>query len=204
MPCAKRLKISGVRSDLLAKNNAHRELYVTKGANPAKINCISEEKIMTDERKIEQAKLTYNTLCNMLDGIGWSYEKDEEKLLIRSGVKSEDLPIKFTIRVRPGNQIVSFSSWMPYEVPENKRVDVALAIHAVNYKLIDGSFDYDLSDGSIMFRLTSSFRESILGKELFEYMIMVSTTVVDEYNDKFFAVAKGLMSLEQFIEQINK
>ena len=149
---------------------------------------------MTDERKIQQAQATYNTLCEMLDSIGWRYEKDEANFVIRSGVKGDDLPIKFTVRVNPANLVASFISWMPYEVPKDKLIDVALAIHAVNYKMADGSFDFDLSDGSIMFRLTSSFRESILGKELFEYMIMLSTSVVDEYNDKFFAISKGLLN----------
>lgn len=157
---------------------------------------------MTDERKIEQAKLTYRTLCEMLDENKWYYDKNEEELTIDAGIKGDDLPIKFKIRVNLRNQIVSFLSWMPFDVPADKRVEAAIAIHAVNYSLADGSFDYDISDGSILFRLTTSFRESILGKELFAYMIDVSAVTIDEYNDKFFAISKGLISLEKFLEEL--
>jgi hypothetical protein len=70
--------------------------------------------------------------------------------------------------------------------------------------LKDGSFDYDINDGEIRFRLTSSYRESILSKELFVYMIGVSIGTIDQYNDKFFMLSKGVMSIQQFIEQENQ
>jgi hypothetical protein len=65
---------------------------------------------------------------------------------------------------------------------------------------VDGCFDYDLSDGQILFRLTSSYRDSLLSEALFEYMVMVSASTIDKYNDRFFMLAKGMISLEQFIE----
>ncbi len=34
-------------------------------------------------------------------------------------------------------------------------------------------------------------------------MIMVASVTVDNYNDKFFMVAKGVMTVQQFIEQEN-
>ncbi len=159
---------------------------------------------MSELLELEQAKATFDTICQMLDGKDWKYERIDEKLIIQSGVQGDDLPIKFTIKVNPRNQIVALYSMMPFNVPEDKRVEMALAIHVANYPMVDGSFDYDIKDGSIIFRLTTSFRDSILSKELFEYMLMVSVVTIDEYNDKFFAVSKGLMSLEQFIEHVQK
>ena len=52
----------------------------------------------------------------------------------------------------------------------------------------------------ILFRLTSSYRESILSEDLFEYMIMIAASTVDVYNDKFFMISKGMLSIQQFIE----
>ena len=43
----------------------------------------------------------------------------------------------------------------------------------------------------IMFRMTSSSGESILGEDLFEYVILVSARTVDDYNDKFLMLSKG-------------
>jgi hypothetical protein len=92
---------------------------------------------------------------------------------------------------------------MPFNMPEDKRIDGALAICAANFGLIDGSFDYDLSDGQIVFRLTSSYRESLLSEELFKYMVMVSAGTIDKYNDRLFMLAKDMITLEKFLELEN-
>lgn len=155
---------------------------------------------MAQDYNVEKAAEVYDTLCSTLDNIGWTYEKVEEKLTIKSGVKGDDLPIEFIVMVNPRNEVVQLLSAMPFNMPEDKRIDGAIAICAANYGLIDGSFDYDLSDGQIIFRLTSSYRDSLLGEKLFEYMIMVSASTVDKYNDRFFMLAKEMISIEKFLE----
>lgn len=152
---------------------------------------------------MKDAKRVFDSLVDMLDTRDWKYEKYEDELLIRSGIKGEDLPIEFLMVVKPKNQLVQFLSKLPFTMPDDKRVDGAIAICAANYGLIDGSFDYDITDGEIIFRLNSSYRESILGPDLFEYMIMVSASTIDNYNDKFFMLAKGMITIQQFLEQEN-
>ena len=77
----------------------------------------------------------------------------------------------------------------------------AVAVCAANDGICDGSFDYNIRTGQITFRLTTSFcGETVLGEELFEYMIFVASATVDKYNDKFYLLAQGGMSLSQFIE----
>lgn len=152
------------------------------------------------EVNMEKAQQTYEKLCSMLDSRKWNYDRIDDKLTIKSGVKGDDLPIDFVMRVNPRNEVISFFSWMPYKVPEDKRVDLALAICTANYGFVDGSFDFDLSDGSILFRLTSSYKDTEVSTELLEYMLVVSASTVDAYNDKFFMISKGMLSLAQFIE----
>ncbi len=158
---------------------------------------------MAEELNMQKAQEVYATIIRMLDNMEWKYEKHEDDLLIKSGVKGDDLPIEFIMVVRPKNQVVQFISSLPFNMPEDKRVDGAIAVCVANYGLVDGSFDYDLRDGEIRFRLTCSYRESTLSEELFNYMIMVSASTVDNYNDKFFMIAKGMMTVQQFIEQEN-
>ena len=158
---------------------------------------------MAQEYDMKKAVEIYETVCSMLDNIGWTYDKEEEKLLIRSGVKGDDLPINFVVVVKPRNEVVQLLSAMPFYMPEDKRIDGALAVCAANYGLVDGSFDYDLSDGQIVFRLTSSYRDSLLSEELFRYMVMVSAGTIDKYNDRFFMLAKDMITLEKFLEMEN-
>lgn len=158
---------------------------------------------MAEEMNMLKARQVFNTMVNMLDTRDWHYDKFEDDLVIRSGVKGDDLPIEFIVLVKPKQQVVQFLSRLPFTMPEDKRVDGALAVCVANYGLVDGSFDYDLSEGTLTYRLTSSYRESTLGEDLFEYMIVCAASTVDNYNDKFFMIAKGMMTIQQFIEQEN-
>lgn len=159
---------------------------------------------MAEEMNMQKAREVYATLVRMLDTRDWKYEKHEDDLLIKSGIRGDDLPVEFIVYVKPRNEVVQFISSLPFNMPEDKRVDGAIAVAVANYGLVDGSFDYDLRDGEIRYRLTSSYRESTLGEDLFEYMIMVAASTVDRYNDKFFMLAKGMMSIQQFMEQENQ
>ena len=87
-----------------------------------------------------------------------------------------------------------------FNVPEEKRLDMALAVSIVNNRLVDGSFDYDVMRGALLFRMTTSFIESTLSETAFEYMLFCSCGTIDEYNDKFLMLCKGLMPVEKFLE----
>jgi hypothetical protein len=139
----------------------------------------------------------------MLEKRDWKFEEYKDDLIIKSAIKGEDLPIEFLLLVKPKNQVVQFISTLPFNMPEDKRVEGAIAVSVANYGLVDGSFDYDISDGEIRYRLTSSYRESILSDDLFEYMIMCAASTVDDYNDRFFMLAKGMIDVEKFVELEN-
>lgn len=155
---------------------------------------------MTDEKKLEQAKTVYSSIGKMLVARNWKYDKDEEKLTIFLKVTGDDLPMDFVIRALPEQQLIRIISFLPAKMPEDKIVEGAVATAIVTNKLADGSFDFDISDGSIMYRITSSFRDSLIGEKLLAYMIDISSAIVDEYNDKFFMLAKGMLSLEDFMK----
>lgn len=155
---------------------------------------------MVEEREMKQAKFVYETVCKALENNGWKYTREEEDLVIRCGARGEDLPMDIVIVVNPEAQVVSLFSPMPYKIKEDKRVEAALAVCVANRGMVNGSFDYDLVEGIIHFRVVSSYRESILGEELFNYMLMIAAGTVDIYNDKFLMISNGMMSFEQFLE----
>ena len=157
---------------------------------------------MADEKEIRQAKAAYDTLCEMLKEREWHYESDEDNFTIMCGARGEDLPMEIRVQVDPERLIVTLVSQMPFSVPEDKRVEMALAVSAVNYALVDGSFDYNFVDGTLLFRMTSSYRESLVGKDMFEYMLYVSCKTIDDYNDKFLMIIKEKMTLEDLVKFI--
>lgn len=155
---------------------------------------------MADEKKMELAKQVYATLCAAIDRREWNYQKDEEKLVAYFGVSGDDIPMQFILAVDADRQLIRVMSPLPFKMSEAKRMEGAIATCAATYGLADGSFDYDLSDGTIVFRMTASFRESLIGEGLFQYLISCSCAMVDKYNDQFLAIDKGLMSITDFIQ----
>lgn len=157
---------------------------------------------MSEEKDMKQAKAVFMALCAMLDEHDWQYEKFEEDLTIKSGAQGDDLPININIEVDRQRQLVSLLSQMPFSVPESRRTALAVAVSQANNNMVDGSFDYDYLSGRIVFRMTSSYRESLIGKGLFAYMLSCACYTVDEYNDKFLVVAKNEMSVEEILDYI--
>lgn len=157
---------------------------------------------MANEKELKQAKVAFDTLCQMLDENEWHYDKDSENMTISCGAQGEDLPMKLTVKVNADRQLISLFSDLDFSIPEEKRVEIALAVSAINAVLADGSFDYNFLDGSLLFRMTSSFRESLIGKDVFEYLVYVSCHTIDDYNDKLLMIIKDKMTLEELLEFI--
>lgn len=154
---------------------------------------------MIDEKKLELAKQVYATLCAAIDKREWNYQKDEEELVAYFGVNGDDIPMQFILVVDAERQLIRVMSPLPFKMSEAKRMEGAIATCVASYGMADGNFDYDMSDGTIVFRMTASFRESLIGEGLFQYLISCSCAMVDEYNDQFLAIDKDLISITDFL-----
>ncbi len=158
---------------------------------------------MSDEKNMKVAQSVYESICQMFDDMDFKYERHDEDLVISCTVRGDDFPMEILFFVHADREIVQLLSPMPFHISEDKRVDAAIAVAVANYGLINGSFDFDMSDGEIRFRVTQAFMDSILGKEVFRYMIAAASSSIDKYNDRFFMLNKGMMTVEQFIEMEN-
>lgn len=154
---------------------------------------------MTETQKMEQAKTVFATICNVLAQHQWQYSCDEQALTIACGAQGNDLPMEIFVKVDAARMLTMLISHQPFVVPEDKRLDVAVAVSAVNNMLADGSFDYDIAGGHIFFRMTNSFIDSLVGEELFSYMLFASCQIIDLYNDKFLLIASGNLSVQEFL-----
>ena len=154
---------------------------------------------MAELSKVDQAQQVFDKMCAVLDAREWKYESFPEDLTIRFHSIGDDLPMEFIVIVDSERQLLRVMSPVPVDDNKNKRLDLAIATCVASYGLSYGSFDYDITTGHIFFRLTVCFRNSTIGDGLFTYLVGVSSAVVDKYNDKFFAISKGLLSVDDFI-----
>lgn len=154
---------------------------------------------MADEQQIK-AKKIYSTMVSALKKSDWHFAEDEDNLTIISSFSGEDIPIKYIIQVDAEREVVQFMSPMMFRMPEDKRVDGAIAVCVANYGMVNGSFDYNINDGEISFRLTTSYVGCEIGEEFFMHMMVVALSTTDRYNDKFLMLSKGVITVQQFVE----
>lgn len=157
---------------------------------------------MADQVNLTLAKETFNTLCQAFDNNKLHYEKDEEKMIIECRAQGDDLPIELTVSVDAERMLVLLISRLPFVIQEDKRLDVAIAVSAINNLLADGCFDYNVATGNMFFRMTNSFLESKMGEAVFSYLLFGSFKIIDAYNDKLLMLAKGVVSVEQFLASL--
>ncbi len=131
----------------------------------------------------------------------WKFEEHANELYIISGYQGEDIPVRFMIRVDAEHEVVQFVSPMPFDISEEQRINVAVAVCVANYGLVNGSFDFDINDGELRFRLTTSYCDCQIGDGFFMDMIATAVNTIDRYNDRFMMLSKGEMSLPEFIER---
>ena len=143
----------------------------------------------------------YVALCDALDERNWTYEKVEDELLVHFTLNGDDLPMQFLIFIDSDRQLVRLLSPMTSEMSEEKRMDGAIAVCHASYVLSEGSFDYDLSNGRITYRMTYAFLDNEVNTEVILYLVDFAGAVVDRYNDKFLALNKGYITLEKFLEE---
>ena len=158
---------------------------------------------MMDNKNLKQARAAFVSLCNVLDADEWHYEKDADEMEIDCTAQGDDLPIPIRIRVDGERLLVSLYSRLPFTVSEDRRREMAVAVSRANYNMVDGSFDYDISNGYILFRITGSIRKSLIGENALRYLVYCACNTVDNYNDKFLMVAKSAMTCDEVAQFID-
>lgn len=154
--------------------------------------------------KKERALQVYEMFKQDLNDSNIKYEPHDDDLVISMTVHGEDLPQPTLIMIDEDREVVRLISPLPTKAPEDKRVDAAIAVASANYGLVNGSFDYDISDGEIRFRVCQSYAGTVLNKETVRYLLGVIFFTTDQYNDRFFMLCKGMMSLEDFLKKEQK
>lgn len=156
---------------------------------------------MVNEAEIKKAKQIYNSLCSFLDENHLVYDRDDENLCTDFGFKGDDVPIHLIMKISPDSQFITLCSFLPFEMDINMPVENALAVCFVNNILLQGNFDLDMSDGSIYFRLVTSFIDSLIDKSVFHNMIQTALNTVETYNDQFDSLRKKEITLAEFIKK---
>ena len=145
------------------------------------------------------ANRCYNNVKQVLNDLGWKYECFDDKLRVKFGVYGEDLSSNYYLTISAEKETATLAAYLPYRTPRQNTDNLARAISMANSRFYNGSFEFNAKNREICFRVTTLLLGGMeLSCEAIKYMIDVACDMVDKYDDKFFAVAKGYLSLDDF------
>jgi hypothetical protein len=130
----------------------------------------------------------------------YDYSKAESRFYLAN--IGEDLPIPLFIIIDEQRESVEFFSFLPFRFSEAKIADGAFSACIVNDKLLYGSFDFDVTEGSIMYKYVLQYE--LLNEELFGFLLRLVLQTIDCYNDKFYSVSEGKMTVTDLYNMLNK
>ena len=146
------------------------------------------------------AARVFNKIDAYLKSKDWKYDKDTDKLQFTYQVGGDDLPMRFTLFVDAQRELIRALSFLPFDFAEDKRIEGAVAVCVANYGMVNGCFGYDISKGTIYHKLAVSYTDIDVGNETFEYIMGLGMAMVDKYNDRFFALNKGYITIADFMK----
>ena len=158
---------------------------------------------MTAQQRMNDA---FKKFKDYFDGRGLKYGTEKSPSgndVIEIGGKGKDLSMNFKITFDVKNEAIVLYSPMPFNFDEEKMVEGALVCSMLTDRFREGSFDFNVTQGSITFRLVNVVMGMTVSSELCAHMFELAVHTVDLYNDKLFMVAKGMLTPQEFYDKIS-
>lgn len=147
----------------------------------------------------ERAVLHYKKLCDALDGRNWKCDKNDSSLMILTTAKSNHLIIYMPLMIDEPKQCIELRSVLPFPVNKDKRIDMAIAVNALNASMKDGCFRFRMSNGELSFLMSQSYADSVLSDAFVDYMLSKACFYIEKYNCDLYELGQGRKTLEQFL-----
>ena len=151
--------------------------------------------------KYTAAVKVFNKIDKYLTAKNWKYDKDTNKLEFIYHVGGDDFPMRFILRVDAEREMIRSISFMPFDFSEDKRIEGAIAVCVANMGMLNGCFGYNITDGTVFHKVVVPYMDIEVSDDMIEYIMGLGMAMVDKYNDRFFALNKGFISIAEFIEK---
>ena len=109
--------------------------------------------------------------------------------------------INFHFEIVGDPKIVVLTSKLPFGC---KKIDMSMATSVINDYLINGSFDFDIKEGSITYRITTCWVEEMKDSTPFEYLISKAKEDIKVYGGYLKDIQEDKIDFNTLHERIFK
>jgi hypothetical protein len=126
----------------------------------------------------------------MLEGNGYTAtEMDATTVQLAIGNQHGIYQVYFT--ATDANDLVRVVSHYGSRVPVDRRAAVGEALTRINWRTSIGSFDMDLSDGDVRFRIGMDVEEGLLSQKMANNMLGFAMHMMERYHEPLMRIAFG-------------
>ena len=150
----------------------------------------------------QAAQEILQTFEEVLDEMEMKHETNEEDLRIHFYYQGEDMRHRMNISIDAERANFRLVVVLPFDIAEEKSIDIAEAVCRINDTLMIGQFTYDMWQ-DIAFEACQLFIDSMISRELIEASINLSISTVGRYDDRLLAINKGYLQANEVFKGLD-
>jgi hypothetical protein len=159
---------------------------------------------MSDDLDIKPPAVTRNLMgvvCAMLDSFGYNYlELDDATIHLAVGNPRGTYQIYFT--ATDATDFVRIICQFGSRIPVDRRSSVAEALNRINWKTGIGSFEMDMSDGELRYRIGMDVEAGLFSEKMADNMLGFSLHMMEKYHEPLMRIAFGDADPETAIVEV--
>ncbi len=157
-------------------------------------------------------KLTLQLIMEYLERFGWKNyeavnEPSEQEGIIYTGWRASEHNPVYMLSIDPmmEKKCISFRTQSLIEAPYGRverdcLLDLLLALHWINFRIIVGKFSYEPLRGEVRFSIDLPIDENTLSYEQFVHSLGLIVEIVETYVPLIKKIKNGEITAEQFIQ----
>lgn len=157
---------------------------------------MDNEKKATQE-KHEKGLGMLRMIATTLEDLKLVFETNEDRMLCTFLFKNDDMEHRIIVQVNDEDEYIRIVDLFPFKIPTERYPDAFEALSRANYGLKYGMFSIDCSDGVIQYEILQMYQESLLGAAVVKKMVLATINIVEQYDDKLFAIGKGFIKASE-------
>ena len=154
-----------------------------------------------EDIKKQAADELYALICDTVKERAFEYNQKPDEKSVELVVNVDERTIQPIIYVDPKNELIRFFHYLNCGFGVRKCLDGAVASSTVTAKIQYGSFDFDYSGNTVIFRLEIPYKESQISRETINLMLDYTITAINSYEQDFIVLSHGKIDLDKFLEK---
>jgi hypothetical protein len=152
--------------------------------------------------KFKSSGPIFDDLVEFFTGDDWSPEQIDQQPVLSMNFEGDHGSWTCLAFAYDDHERFVFTSILPVEIPEEKRMEAAEYLTRANFGMEIGNFDMDFSDGAVQFRTSIDIEGGELTPKMIQNLAYLNVTVTDQYLPGLVMVVEGDATPVDAIEKV--